>query len=58
MFSVNGFGLFLLVFVLVCVGAGVPLWNASSWPGVARLIAALPEVSGCRLARRMLGLSA
>lgn len=40
MFSINGFGLFLLAFVVASLG--VPLWNAARWHGVWRLLAALP----------------
>jgi membrane protein implicated in regulation of membrane protease activity len=40
MFAINGFGLFLLAFVLACVA--VPLWNAARWHGLWRILAALP----------------
>lgn len=43
MFAINGFGLFLLAFILASLG--VPLWNAARWRGVWRLLAALPAVA-------------
>ena len=42
MFAINGFGLFLLAFILASLG--VPLWNAVRWQGLWRLLAALPIV--------------